>query len=292
MSAWQQCKHLFTGRETANFDIEIKSPQFAKLIGSDRISLTVSEVRAIMDGVINEIVRAIEDQLRFVPSCGLILLAGGFSQSPYLEERVKAHFDGKYPEENHTEPFHVVRLPRCADAVCLGATMIGLNPNAIGSRKLRFSYGVAIARQVRLHDPPSKVWIAQDGRRFRSNVFDVFASKGDDVKLDHCVTKRYVPSKANAELLIPLYASRNADPDTVDDEGVEKLMTIEARTKEDTTFGAEGIDIHMYFGRAIVEVVVQDVSTKQCKSQVVAVNEAFMDLAPRARSSAVLIPFK
>ena len=56
------------------------------------IELTFEEVKAMFDPIIEEIIRLIQDQLSLNNKCSAIILVGGFSESKYLQKRIKQNF--------------------------------------------------------------------------------------------------------------------------------------------------------------------------------------------------------
>jgi hypothetical protein len=59
------------------------------------IDLNFDDDKAMFDPVIERILRLINTQLNAVSSCKAILLIGGFSQSMYLQKRIKEEFSQK-----------------------------------------------------------------------------------------------------------------------------------------------------------------------------------------------------
>ena len=101
-----QVKIPFTGDEsgfeTLEWDIERKCPALKKYVtGSEKkklskddwiIDLNFETVKGFFDPVINEILKLIEQQLKKSPDCSVTFLVGGFSESKYLQSRVKQKF--------------------------------------------------------------------------------------------------------------------------------------------------------------------------------------------------------
>ena len=56
------------------------------------VELTFDDVKAMFDPVIGRIIRLIRSQLDSSNNISLILLVGGFSESKYLQERIKNEF--------------------------------------------------------------------------------------------------------------------------------------------------------------------------------------------------------
>lgn len=101
-----QVKIPFTGEksdfETIEWDIDRKCPALKKYVtGSERdqlseddwvIDLNFRTVKSFFDPVINKILGLIEQQLEKCSNCSVMFLVGGFSESRYLQNRIKQKF--------------------------------------------------------------------------------------------------------------------------------------------------------------------------------------------------------
>jgi molecular chaperone DnaK (HSP70) len=56
------------------------------------LEISIEDMKAIFDPVVDKIIHLIREQLKAAPQCDFVFLVGGFAQSPYLTERVKAAF--------------------------------------------------------------------------------------------------------------------------------------------------------------------------------------------------------
>ncbi|PKC13941.1 actin-like ATPase domain-containing protein [Rhizophagus irregularis] len=113
------------------------------------IVLTHKDVKDMFDPIIAEIIRLIRGQLNSISNCSAIILVGGFSESKYLQKRIKQEFQHKLKN------ISVPRNPMAA--VVKGAVEYGMNEHVITSRILKWTYGTDIAREWEpTNDPPSK----------------------------------------------------------------------------------------------------------------------------------------
>lgn len=141
----------------------------------------------------------------------IILMVGGFSESPILQKYIHEHFKCR------------VVIPRDAGlAVLKGAVLFGHNPRAIVARVTKYSYGVASYEKfVPKHHKSTK-----KERDFCADVFDVHVKKGTTLHTEYASPKRiYRPNrKDQLELDIELYVSeQNKLPKYIDDEGCHYL---------------------------------------------------------------------
>jgi hypothetical protein len=59
------------------------------------VKLRFEDVKAMFDPVVEKILRLIEYQLRLTDDCSALILVGGFSESKYLQSRVRQKFSTK-----------------------------------------------------------------------------------------------------------------------------------------------------------------------------------------------------
>ncbi len=97
------------------------------------IDLDFDSVKAMFDPVINKIIRLIRGQLDASSSCSAMFLVGGFSESQYLQTRVKAEF------QTLVSNISVPQQPIAA--IVRGAVDYGLNMDTIKTRTLKWTYG-------------------------------------------------------------------------------------------------------------------------------------------------------
>ncbi|CAJ0829911.1 10296_t:CDS:1 [Entrophospora sp. SA101] len=153
-----------------------------------------------------------------------MFLVGGFSQSKYLQKRIKDKFIPQVPN---------ISVPvRSIVAVCRGATLYGLsmynndnlNSNnnfkfVIDSRVLRYSYGIIGYPMWKEGDPPHRR--DSDGRMRK---FIQMAPRGKVVKINEESSTTFVPISAeNESIRFEIYHSKNNDEIYSDEPGMKKL---------------------------------------------------------------------
>ncbi|XP_060592446.1 heat shock 70 kDa protein 12A-like isoform X2 [Ruditapes philippinarum] len=148
-----------------------------------------------------------EDQVKDVPT---ILMVGGFSESPMLQDVIK-----------RTMPDKTIIIP--ADpglAVLKGAVIFGHDPSVIQERRCRYTYGVRSSHRFneRIH-PESKKFVDDDGDILCSDIFDRHVQIGQRVEYGESqVTQSYVPTSKSAKAMVfQVYASDEAEPKFVTD---------------------------------------------------------------------------
>ncbi|PKB95875.1 actin-like ATPase domain-containing protein, partial [Rhizophagus irregularis] len=101
------------------------------------IEIKYEDVKAMYDPVVDRIINLIRSQLDSIRNIqgefSAIFLAGGFSESRYLQKRIKKEF---------RDVVKNICVPRCPiAAISRGAVMYGLSSNVISTRILKYTYG-------------------------------------------------------------------------------------------------------------------------------------------------------
>ncbi|CAJ0827338.1 21424_t:CDS:2 [Entrophospora sp. SA101] len=99
-----------------------------------------------------------------------MFLVGGFSESKYLQSRIKQKFGDK---------LEIAIPPNPITAIVKGACEYGLDRKIISTRVLLWSYGVEISDEWQTDDPLSRKTI--NGRIYK---FDLMAKKGTEVDVN------------------------------------------------------------------------------------------------------------
>lgn len=177
-------KERFLGKDFRTALAESEHAKEIKLIG-DKIKINPDLARSLMEKVVDEIISQMEQCFRDVitqHNLSLILMVGGFSESQYIQQRVKERFEG----QNNVR----VMIPMEAGlAVLKGAVVFGRQPQSISSRILRYTYGAEITPKwnAELYDVAHR---SEDGQ-FCNNVFKPFAYMDKEVEMGKQIEKIY-----------------------------------------------------------------------------------------------------
>ncbi|KZF20017.1 actin-like ATPase domain-containing protein [Xylona heveae TC161] len=120
--------------------------------------LTTAQVKAIFEPVVEEVCKLVEGQVEGIREKGesvqWIILVGGFGQSKYLYDYLKAHFNSAAPPPYTERPTHAPQHPDAVEvlqpmnawtAVVRGAVLRGLEGSPVVSRRSRWHYGTSYA---------------------------------------------------------------------------------------------------------------------------------------------------
>ena len=223
----------------------------------DKLRIQPEKVKALFTETCEQIVSHLKTIFRLpeVQDVGTILMVGGFSESPMLQEMIKKSFTNKK-----------VIIPIDAGlAVLKGAVIYGHHPTAITSRVSKFTYGIEVYQtfQPGVHDESRRVFI--DGVAKCEGVFDKHVEMGEKVEEGTVFgEKTYVPvSRAATALNLNVYTSEEKNPNYID--GCTKLgnLTVDLTDPEIVSYEDKNTLVKMIFGGTELGVEAKVVKTGQ-----------------------------
>ncbi|CAB5180917.1 unnamed protein product [Rhizophagus irregularis] len=201
----QKSKFHFTGDrndfDSFEFDIEEICPILKQYCKDDIkekmedndwiIDINFEDLKSMFDPVVGKIIRLIRGQLNSSKDkCSVIFLVGGFSESKYLQMRVKKEFGNLVPS--------IIVPKQPIAAIVRGARDYGLTMSTIVDRTLKYTYGVRVGRIWKEGDPPSQ---KVPGLLNRTYAFDSFVIRGTRVGVDQEFSKTFKPPEPNTTKL-------------------------------------------------------------------------------------------
>ncbi|RIA90042.1 hypothetical protein C1645_738177 [Glomus cerebriforme] len=191
------------------------------------INIDYKDLKSMFDPVVERILNLITLQLENCRSdCSTMFLVGGFSQSSYLQNRIREKFKSRV--KTISVPTHPIA------AVVRGTTLYGLglynkihnlkDENRVKfiltSRVLKFTYGIEAYEAWKETDPI-------DRKNFRGDIlkFHRIAKRGDKIEIDkEIVVKDYVPTFSLQKVVVfSIYYTREYDAEYCDEPGMELL---------------------------------------------------------------------
>ncbi|KAH3897100.1 heat shock 70 kDa protein 12A-like [Dreissena polymorpha] len=206
----------------------------------DKLKCDASVVSSLFDGPVKSIV----DHLTTLVSkfhdnpINHIVMVGGFSESPLLQEAVKSAFPGKH-----------LTIPQDAGlAVMKGAVMFGHNKRQIESRIARFTYGIAAFKKFDpvIH-PADKVICAGTNQGQVDNCFYKFVEIGQSVPTDGSTTAGRSFRKEAQTAVVFVYATKEKNPVFIHDPGSFQIGSFGVNCK-DKHGSISDFSLKMYFG--------------------------------------------
>ncbi|KAF8862453.1 actin-like ATPase domain-containing protein [Acephala macrosclerotiorum] len=147
-----------------------------------RLLITPAEMRGIFEPVVSEVITLVQGQIDTSDrEIRAVLLVGGFGESSYLKERLRAALD---------HSIEVMQPPNAWTAVVRGAVMMGLGRAqaelaAVGvmSRSARKHYGIELHPEYdpEKHEEGKKYWWAKY-RQFHVPTVSWFIKRGEPVQ--------------------------------------------------------------------------------------------------------------
>ncbi|CAG8505058.1 9399_t:CDS:2 [Funneliformis mosseae] len=176
------------------------------------IELTIDDVRAMFDPIIAKIFQLIRGQLRSNDKCSAIIMVGGFSESKYLQKRIREEFLDFV--QNISFPTNPIL------AVVKGAVQFGMKEHVITNRVLKWTYGTDIARKWEANDPIS--------RKLPNGMIKVFhplAKKGSHLTSKDEVTTVFKPySLFQRKVSFNMYHTSQFDAKYCDEDDDVRLL--------------------------------------------------------------------
>ncbi|MGW1607450.1 hypothetical protein ACWCQV_42305, partial [Streptomyces eurythermus] len=213
------------------------------------IVITVQEMRDLFDTVVPDILDLVDAQLAEVEGRGnaaglkpVVLMVGGFSNSPYLQHAVKEHLAGRAS---------VVAPPDPGSAVLFGAAHFAYAPQT-RARRARFTYGIAVAASFEPGvDPEESRYVTADGEVKCRWRFSKIVTRGDIIDTGKDATDSYLPVEGHTkQLSVDLYTSTEDDPRYVTDPGCRLVgrINVDLRTVMKLALEDRQVDVSLGFG--------------------------------------------
>jgi hypothetical protein len=222
-----------------------------------KLRVDSSVMKSWYDESCNQTVKHVKELFKNKASKGVetILLVGGFSESPMMQESLRVNFPDKrliVPEE-------------AGLAVLKGAVLFGHNPITIVSRVAKCSYGIRVYRDFKagVHPDNKKV---QVGKRVKcKDVFACHVQKGQELVVGEVQSKqRYTPLEADQMTLVfDLYTSTEEDPQYVTDVDCCYLGQLEVEVPDLSGGKDRGVFVKLIFGGT--EIIVEGEEEKTNK---------------------------
>ena len=205
---FSNCKRL------ADFDVS--------LLRGNKIRIKPQTFLSFFENVTNQIVDYAK-QLVCDYRCDAIIMAGGFSECKYLQERIKNSF----------KPTPVWIPEQCMLSVLKGAVIYGHMPDRINARYCAYTYGISINRPYipDMHVGGSTIRHGQ--QLLCEDCFEKFFTKGEIVKVGakrqkdvHSTHKGVRESVRERPKQITVYVSDQEDPELVKDATIHGVISI------------------------------------------------------------------
>lgn len=185
----------------------------------------------------------------------VLLMVGGFSESPVLQKKIKKTFGDR---------MDIVIPPEASLCVLKGAVLFGFEPERVTERISRYTFGVeqSVKFDPKVHSDSRKTSVK--GKEMVDGVFDVHVRVGDIVKYGEFQAERvyYPMSRNDLEYPVAIYRSTNKDPKFTHEDGCDRVacFNIKRPFEKGTSTKNEAIKVKLAFGHSdiVVEVIAKD----------------------------------
>ena len=169
-----------------------------------------------------------------------MLLVGGFSDSPILQQEIK---------DTLSERCRIIIPRNASKAVVQGAVMFGKMPGKIASRVIGMTYGVETTRIfIQGAHPEEKKFVADGIDRCR-DIFACFVKANDTVKVGEKIQRIFHPVRAkDTAFTFGFYTSSNPDTQYVTEPGLTKIGSITVQSPDTRRGRDREIEVTMSFG--------------------------------------------
>ncbi|CAB4400859.1 unnamed protein product [Rhizophagus irregularis] len=230
----QKLKFHFTGNQNEfdpyEFDIEEICPILKQYCNDNIkeemeendwvIDINFEDLKSMFDPVVGRIIRLIRGQLdSSKDKCFTIFLVGGFSESKYLQMRVKEEF-GKL-----VSAIIVPKQPIAA--IVRGACDYGLDMSTIVERTLKYTYGLGTHRNWEDEDPIYRKKNFKGNDETKIAIFHHFVTRGTKVGVDEefrTITRPAMPDQT--AMSFPIYKTTELSAEFCDEPGMKLLGTL------------------------------------------------------------------
>ncbi|CAG8473471.1 25251_t:CDS:10 [Racocetra persica] len=205
----------YTGDDNFTYDFDLdRICQVLKqyVIGEAKTSLEEKEwiieidnkdVKEMFDPIVERIIRLIQVQLENSRTCSALFMVGGFSESKYLQNRVKNEFKDKVA--------HILIPPEPTAAIVRGAVIYGLRMNPsfcniqdpsikpiIKNRVLKYTYGVEVGIISRFSTLAKRGTTTEVNQKFDGTFIPLFPYQSA-IKFKIYITQKHEVERCHEE---------------------------------------------------------------------------------------------
>lgn len=199
------------------------------VLKKDKFQIKLKKYERFFEKVVVKIIAKVKEMLESdeADDGKVIIMVGGFSESDFLQKRIKNEFKN----------CKVVIPQGCGLAVLKGAVLYGHDPDIIAARIVKYTYGVAVnTRFVKDKHPESKKKLI-NGIEYCTDKFDIHVNKDTLVHCNEETEKNYIPIyEDQTSMKFRVFASDTTDPQYIDDKGCREIGSLTV-PMPDTTGG-------------------------------------------------------
>ncbi|PKC68595.1 actin-like ATPase domain-containing protein [Rhizophagus irregularis] len=253
----QKLKFHFTGNQNEfdpyEFDIEEICPVLIQYCNDNIkeemeendwvIDINFEDIKSMFDPVVGKIIRLIRGQLdSSKDKCSAIFLVGGFSESKYLQMRVKEEFGKLVPS--------IIVPKQPIAAIVRGACDYGIDMSTIVDRTLKYTYGFETNRNWVDGDPIDRKINYKGNDETKIKIYHCFVTRGTKVEVDEEFSIVRIPILPDQTAIsFQIYKTTELSAEFCDEPGMKSLGTLEIELP-DVHLGLDrNIEFSLIFGK-------------------------------------------
>jgi molecular chaperone DnaK (HSP70) len=212
----------------------------------DKLRVDAAVVKGFFEPSIESIVKHVKGLLQNSSNKGVeaIVMVGGFSESPMLQETVRSRF----PD------MRIIVPDEAGLAVLKGAVIYGHSPTTISQRVSKFTYGTDISQvfDVGIH-PLERMKLTHTGVRCE-NVFSKLAEAGQILEVGQAQDEQTYTTinETQTSMGMNIYATTDKKPGFIDDVGCYKIGTFDVPVSGSGV--GRAVTVKMIFGGTEIDV--------------------------------------
>ncbi|KAL3871603.1 hypothetical protein ACJMK2_039594 [Sinanodonta woodiana] len=250
-----KCKEKLKHGFTQCLEESVHSKEIALL--ESKLMIKAKLVEKLFRQATDQIVDHMKSILEDGPVKGIshILMVGGFSESPFVQNVVLGAFDGKTGIK--------VIIPKDAGiTIAKGAVLYGRLPLIIESRVLRFTYGLRITPTFIEGTHPEENKISSDIGLLCNDVFEIIMSADSEVKNGFSVKKTYMTvDYFQKDLQLDIYYTKEKKPRFTTDPGCILLGGLNVKIPNPSK-DMHKVDVTFQFGMTELKITACEQSSK------------------------------
>lgn len=244
----------------------VKKGVYAKQIKvmGDKIRVDADVFKTFFQGPVKSVVDHVRKLLQEpeVRGCSAIVMVGGFSESPMLQENIRSNF----------QRLNIIIPDEAGLAVLKGAVIYGHSPTTIAERVCKYTYGVKTShgKSDNCKHPPAKTSTTSDGTIMCNNIFDIHVKEGETVTVGKALEEQsYIPvSDDQTALTFNIFATSSRNPHFTTEPGCQNIGTLSVPLPIEQG-KKRSVGTSMKFGGTEIEVKVVNKSTGEVSTKFV-----------------------
>ncbi|CAG8499277.1 15850_t:CDS:2, partial [Cetraspora pellucida] len=198
-----------------------------------------------------KIITLIYGQLNACRNCSAMFLVGGFSESEYLQMRIKEEFKQKV---------NTISVPtQPITAILKGAVKFGLKEDIILDRVLKWTYGTPAVRKWEFTDPEDRIL---SGGLIKT--FQTLVTKGTQISINDKVIKTFVPASLDQKkMAFDIYVTSKNDAKYCEEDGVELLGSFLIDLPSEGDYNDKTFLFTLEFGKIEILATAENKCTRQ-----------------------------